>query len=56
VKGSWLMVEIESLDRGQLEAKTDEMGTVYIEWDEIAAISSPAIFDVRVESGEMRFF
>jgi hypothetical protein len=50
--GSSLLVEIKSMDRGQLKAQTDEMGTVYIEWDDIVALTSRVDFDVTVESGE----
>ncbi len=53
--GGRLMVEIRSLDLGRLEAKTDEMETVYIDWKEIVELTSESQFEVEVESGELYF-
>ncbi len=50
--GTRLQVEIDSLDRGLLKAGTNEMGTLNIEWDDVAAVSSNFVYDLTVEGGE----
>jgi hypothetical protein len=37
---------VQQLERGRLSLKTDDMGTVEIEWDKIASVSAGAPFDV----------
>jgi hypothetical protein len=44
--GDHLTGEVDQLDRGRLSFKTDDMGTLEIEWDEVASVSALALFDV----------
>jgi len=49
--GDALMCEILSLERGQLNVKTDAMGTVTIEWNKMRRVVSPASYQVELSSG-----
>lgn len=51
VNGDTLTCEIKVLDRGRLEASTDHLGTVNIEWDKVASVSSNRRFRVETTSG-----
>ncbi|MGO9932685.1 MAG: DUF481 domain-containing protein [Steroidobacteraceae bacterium] len=53
--GDRLTGEIIQLEHGQLELKTDAMGTVYIEWPKVAALSSPVVFMVEQLGGKHEF-
>jgi hypothetical protein len=53
--GDRLTGEIIRLEHGQLELKTDAMGTVYIEWPKISALSSPVVFMVEHLGGQNEF-
>jgi Protein of unknown function, DUF481 len=44
--GDRLTGEVQQLDRGRLRLKTDDLGTVEIEWDKIASVTAAAPFDV----------
>jgi hypothetical protein len=44
--------EIKQLDRGQLELKTDNMGTIQIEWNHIGALESNYFYRVSDGDGE----
>lgn len=50
--GDRITIEIKRVERGRLQASTDGMGTVYIEWDDIDQLTSPARFEVQVRSGQ----
>ena len=50
--GDRITVEIKRVERGRLQASTDGMGTVYIEWDDIDQLTSKARFEVEVRSGQ----
>lgn len=50
--GDRVTCEIKRLERGQLKASTDGMGTVYIEWEDIAQIVSRQNFIVELQDGE----
>ena len=50
--GDRATVEIKKLERGRLEASTDGMGTLLIEWDDIDHLSSPKRFEVETQTGE----
>jgi hypothetical protein len=50
--GNQITGEIRSLSRGKLEYKTDDMGTVSIEWDKITSIQSTTRFKVKTSSGD----
>jgi len=46
--GDLLTCEVVSLRRGVLQAKTDGMGTVTIEWNKIVRLTSPVLFEVEL--------
>lgn len=50
--GDRVTCEIKNLERGRLKASTDGMGTVYIEWEDIAQIVSKETYIVELEDGE----
>ena len=50
--GDKITGEIKKLERGKLEFKTDDMGTVYMDWTKITQITSKRSFDVELQSGE----
>ena len=45
--GDHLTGEVQQLERGRLQLKTDDLGTVEIEWDKVASVSAAAPFDVE---------
>jgi Protein of unknown function, DUF481 len=47
--------EVERLNRGQLTVSTDDAGTIYFEWDNVAAVESTRQFDITTVDGR-RFF
>ena len=47
--------EVKTLSRGKLKYSTDDLGTIYIEWDKVDRISSRASFEVQVTSGRKYF-
>lgn len=47
--------EVKTLDRGRLEFSTDHMGTVYIEWEDIAEVTSDTGQAVELTNGQ-RFY
>src|SRR6187402_1924010 len=49
--GDRITGEIISLSKGRLELKTDDVGTINIEWDNIVIISSPRFFEVETTDG-----
>jgi hypothetical protein len=51
VNGDSLTCEIKLLDRGQLQAKTDDLGTVNIKWDKIVSVTASRMFSVETTSG-----
>ena len=55
VNGDRITCEIKKLDRGKLTVKTDGLGTLSIEWDDIQHISSKARYDVQLASGHRTF-
>lgn len=50
--GDRVTCEIETLQRGRLTVKTDSMGTLQIEWDDVQQVTSPMVFEVELENGE----
>lgn len=50
--GDRITCEIKQLERGQLRVSTDGMGTVYIEWEDIAQIVSNQNYVIETENGE----
>jgi uncharacterized protein DUF481 len=53
--GDRITGEVSSLSRGQLTFKTDDAGTIYFEWDNVASVESTRQFDVTMSDGR-RFF
>jgi hypothetical protein len=49
--GDRLTCEIVQLDRGRLEIKTDDAGTIQIEWEKIASVVALRQFDVLTSDG-----
>jgi hypothetical protein len=55
INGDRITCEIKKLDRGKLSVKTDGLGTISIEWDDIRYIASPTSFNVDLATGERTF-
>ena len=55
VNGDRITGEIKELAYGQLTFKTDNMGTIYIEWDKIASITSTQLLQVETADGRRLF-
>jgi hypothetical protein len=53
--GDKITGEIERLERGTLQFKTDDLGTVSAEWDKVAQLSSRGVFEVELEKGKKYF-
>ena len=51
--GDNLTVEIKELSLGKLKVKTDNMGTIEIEWDKIAAVKSNYHYRVTASGGDV---
>jgi len=49
--GDRLTGEVTQMRQGKLQVKTDDAGTLSIEWDKIAAITTAAIYDVTLRDG-----
>jgi Protein of unknown function, DUF481 len=50
--GDRITGEVKSLSRALLEYSTDDLGTIYIEWDKVDRISSATTFEVYLSSGQ----
>jgi Protein of unknown function, DUF481 len=53
--GDRVTCEIKQLKRGQLQVKTDSMGTLYLEWDDVARLTTPVALEVQLASGERSY-
>ncbi len=49
--GDRITGEVSTLDRGRLEYKTDDQGTLYIEWDKVATVTAAGQFEVGTSDG-----
>jgi hypothetical protein len=49
--GDRITGEVKSLNHALLKYSTDDLGTIYIEWDNVARISSKATFEVQLRTG-----
>lgn len=49
--GDRFTCEVKELSRGQLRISTDDAGTIYIEWDKIAAITTAGSYEVTTIDG-----
>src|SRR5437773_10402984 len=53
--GDRITGEVKSMSQGLLKYSTNDLGTVYIEWDKVDRISTTRVVEVRLASGE-KFF
>lgn len=49
--GDRITGEVKSLSRGLLKYSTDDLGTIYIEWDKVDRISTSTVVEVRLVTG-----
>ena len=49
--GDRITGEVVRLDRGRLEFKTDDAGTLYLEWDKLATVQATRPMEVVTEDG-----
>jgi len=49
--GDHITGEIKALERGRVEFSTDDIGTIYLEWDKIVTIVSTNVFEVGTSDG-----
>jgi len=49
--GDRITGEIINLTRGRLEFKTDDAGTLYLEWDNLASVVAARLFEIETEDG-----
>lgn len=49
--GDRFTCEVKELSRGQLKISTDDAGTIYIEWDKIAAVTTAGSYEVITVDG-----
>jgi hypothetical protein len=55
VNGDRITGEIKELAYGQLTLKTEDIGTIYIEWDKIASITTTQLLQVEMTDGRRMF-
>jgi hypothetical protein len=53
--GDRITCEVRTLRRGLLEARTDDLGTIQIEWDKIASITTIGVFQVETVLGARHY-
>jgi len=53
--GDQITCEIVALRRGKIRVKTDDMGTVDIEWDKIASLTAEGLFEIEDLNGGLYF-
>jgi len=53
--GSRVIGELKSMTRSRIELSTDDMGTLQIEWDNVAQITAPEFFEVEDMNGGLHF-
>ncbi len=53
--GSRVVGEIKSMSRARLELSTDDMGTLKVEWEKVAAVTAPEFFEVETMGGRLHF-
>ena len=53
--GTRVVGEIRSMTKGRLEVKTDDMGTLQIEWGNIVQVTAPEFFEVEDMDGALAF-
>ena len=50
--GDRITGEVKSLARALLQYSTDDLGTIYIEWDNVDRISSTRTFEIQLRTGQ----
>ncbi len=55
LSGDHITGEIEKLDLGTLTFKTDDMGTLSIEWEKVGELNAPEVFIVETGDGSRYF-
>ena len=50
--GDRITGEIMRLERGRLEFKTDDAGTLYLEWDKLVSLVAARLFEVETSAGD----
>lgn len=53
--GNAITGEIKSLQQGKLKFKTDNIGTIYCEWDHVQSLSSSNLFEVENQNGVFHY-
>ena len=53
--GTRVVGEIRSMSRGRRELETDDMGTIYVEWGNVAQVTAPGFFEVEDMEGGLYF-
>jgi hypothetical protein len=53
--GTRVVGEIRSMSKGRLELATDDMGTIGIEWGNVAQVTAPEFFEVEDMEGGLYF-
>jgi len=53
--GDRIRGEVKGLQVAKLEVSTTSMGTIYIEWDKVLALTAPEYFEVEISTGA-RFY
>ena len=51
--GDKITGELESVRQGQLSYKTDDMGTLTVNWDRVASLVSKKTVEVETEDGSL---
>ncbi len=53
--GTRVIGEVRSMSRGRLELRTDDMGTLQVEWGNVVEITAPEFFEVEDMEGALYF-
>jgi Protein of unknown function, DUF481 len=51
--GDRFTCEVKELSRGQLKLSTDDVGTIYVEWDKVASVQTAGHYQVTTTSGAL---
>jgi len=51
--GDRITGEVKGLEQGRLKYSTDSVGTIYIEWEDIASLYAPKIFEIETAAGDI---
>lgn len=49
--GDHITCEVSKLERGRLELKTDDIGTIYVEWDKVVSVVATRLVEVTTADG-----